>query len=98
MAPHTTPESLETRQADPSATGLSDLPPVVGSTPTVVTPYPVPVAGGWAYICGTGHAHGTQEGAERCASPWCDYCERSDHETATCTVVDHDDYDQRYGA
>lgn len=96
MAPHTIPESLETGQADPSARGLSDLPPVVGSTPTVVTPYPVPVQGGYAYVCGTGHAHVSYGAAEQCGTPWCDYCERHDHDTEACTVVDHDDYDQRY--
>lgn len=34
-----------------------------------VTPYSVPVAGGWAYVCGTGHTHVTYEAAERCGRP-----------------------------
>lgn len=31
-----------------------------------VQPYPVPVAGGWAYVCGGGHTHTTEEAAGRC--------------------------------
>ena len=37
-----------------------------GFNPSPVTPYSIPVAGGSAYICGTGHAHTTYGAAERC--------------------------------
>lgn len=129
-----------------SEQGETSTPVEASST---VTPYSVPVAGGYAYVCGTGHAHGTNGAAEQCgtvvagqdgapvvkvtllgpapyggsysstqddptvarligegwtvsrtwtvpADVWCDYCERDDHDTAGCTVADHDEYDQRY--
>ena len=65
-----------------------------------VTPYSVPVAGGYVYICAAGNVHSTYEAAEVCGrvetGRWCDYCERGDHDTAGCSVADHDEYDQRY--
>lgn len=29
---------------------------------------------------------------------WCDYCERSDHDTSACPITDHDHYDRTYGS
>ena len=40
-----------------------------GFNPAPVLPYSIPVAGGCAYVCGTGHTHGTYGAAERCERP-----------------------------
>ena len=39
-----------------------------GFNPAPVLPYSIPVAGGYAYVCGTGHTHGTYGAAERCGA------------------------------
>lgn len=64
-----------------SGSSSGSLPPVVdsvsptselGETSTTVEeaspvqPYSIPVVGGWAYVCGTGHVHGSYGAAEQC--------------------------------